>query len=189
MTTEEEKEEQSDIMTLLNHPYDDPNQSIICCFPTVNFAMMSVGDSWCSLVARTHFIPTKVEKTTNPDRPWIVYLDFHFGQALLSPYKTSWERGDGEGPAVHLMTVFKPKPINLEVGKLYNTQLSAMNKPTWHVLSVPWGYGNDHILVGAELRQHDCVVLLDFIPEHRKAKVLTPSGLVGWIPSPLLKTP
>ena len=184
--SEQEKFEETDITELLNHPYDDPNQSIICCFPITNFAMMSAGDSWCSLVARTHFIPTKVEKTTNPDRPWIVYLDFHFGQALLSPYKSCWEMSV-EPTSTALMTVLKPKPINLELGKLYNTYLSAMNKHSWHVLSVPWGYGNDHILEGATLRQHDCVVLLDFIPEHRKAKVLTPNGLIGWIPSVLLK--
>ena len=180
--SEQEKFEETDITELLDHPYDDPNQSIICCFPTTNFAMMSAGDRWCSLVARTHFIPTKVEKCKKPDHPWMVYLDYYFGQAVMAPYKSIWTDKEPQ-----LMKVLKLKPINLEVGKLYDTHASAMNRHSWPVWSNPCGHGYDNILLGAELNQNDWVVLLELIPEHKKAKVLTPNGIVVWIPSVLLK--
>jgi hypothetical protein len=174
--------EETDITALLNHPYDDPTQAIICCFPTTNFAMTSVIDSWCSLVVRTCFIPTKVEKSKNPDYPYMVFLDYHFGIAAMTPYKSTWTDKKPE-----FMKVLKLKPINLKVGKLYDTHVSAMNRHSWPVWSNPCGHGYDNIFLCAELKQNDRVVLLELIPEHKKAKVLTPNGIVGWIPSVLLK--
>jgi len=179
--SEQEKFEEIDITELLNHPYDDPTQAIICFFPTANFAMMSGTDKWCSLVARTCFVPKKVEKSKEPDHPWMVYLDYYFGQAVMAPYKSIWTDKNPQ-----LMKVLKLKPINLEVGKLYDTHAIAMNRHSWPVWSNPCGFGRDNML-GAELKQNDWVVLLELIPEHKKAKVLTPNGIVGWIPSVLLR--
>ena len=172
--------EETDITVLLNHPYDDPTQAIICCFPTTNFAMMSITDNWCSLVARTCFIPTKVEKSKKPDRPYMIYLDYYFGQAVMAPYKSIWTDKEPQ-----LMKVLKLKSINLEIGKLYDTHVNAMNRHSWPVMSNLCDHNYNPPL--ANLKQNDHVVLLELIPEHKKAKVLTPNGLIGWIPSVLLK--
>lgn len=180
--SEYEEFEETDIAVLLNHPYGDPTQAIICCFPTTNFAMMSVTDNWCSLIARTCFIPTKVEKSKDPDHPYMIYMDYYFGAAVMSPYRSIWTDKKPQ-----LMKVLKLKPINLEVGKLYDTHVSAMNRHSWPVWSNPCEHGYDNILLGAELKQNDWVVLLELISEHKKAKVLTTNGLIGWIPSALLK--
>lgn len=178
--SEQEKFEETDITELLDHPYGDPAQAIICSFPTTNFAMMSATDNWCSLVARTCFTPIKVEKSKNPDYPYKIFLDYHFGQAVMSPYKSAWSNKD------LMMKVLKLKPINLEVGKLYDIHVSAMNRHSWPVTSNPCehNYYNPPLF---QLKQNDWVVLLELIPEHKKAKVLTPNGLIGWIPSVLLK--
>lgn len=179
--SEYEEFEETDIAVLLNHPYGDPAQAIICSFPTTNFAMMSATDNWCSLVARTCFTPIKVEKSKNPDNPYMVFLDYHFGQAVMSPHKSAWTEKKPQ-----LMKMLKLKPINLKVGKLYDTHVSAMNRHSWPVTSNPCehNYYNPPLF---QLKQNDWVVLLELIPEHKKAKVLTPNGLIGWIPSVLLK--
>ena len=178
--SEQEKFEEIDITELLNHPYDDPTQAIICFFPTANFAMLSVTDRWCSLVARTCFVPTKVEKSKEPDHPWMVYLDYYFGQAVMAPYKSIWTDKNPQ-----LMKVLKLKSISLEVGKLYDTHVNAMNRHSWPVMSNLCDHNYNPPLF--QLKQNDWVVLLELIPEHKKAKVLTPTGLIGWIPSVLLK--
>ena len=168
--------EEGYITDLLSYPFDNGKQSIFCYFPEGNFSMVSIKDEYRSLQCKTLFVPTKVEKTAYLERPYSIHVYCAWGYCVLTPHRDCW---DTRKPK---MIKFKNPTINYKTGDLYKVYTST------HAVVQQWPLTNSdytNIQYETRLKQDDHICLLKL--KDRKAKVLTLDGIIGWIPSILLK--
>jgi len=165
------------ITDLINYPFGDSKQSIFCYFPETNFAMVSVKNEWRSLQRRTLFIPIKVEKNADPTLPYSIHLYCVCGCCIITPYRDFWDSTKIK------MIKFKNPVINYKAGDLL--KIYGSNHPAIQEWPITTNSEYTDILNEPRLKKNDLVCILEL--EDRKTKVLTSNGIVGWIPSMLLK--